>query len=285
MELLQLTYFCEAAESESFTETAKKHMVPTSAVSQSIKRLENELGVTLFIRQANRIRLSPKGRVFYEKVGQSLSLLADARNEVCDDGAKGSIRLSIFINRRLVMQTVEKFSRLYPNVDIVTKYSVLPTQEDFDLVISDIRPESGDYTGEKLIEEEILLAMHRSHPLSSLRYVCADQLVECPFICTNQGSSLYRITEEICNGGRFLPRIVICSDDPYYIRKCVELGLGVAFVPSASWQGQFSKDVLLKKMGDYFRTTYAFHDQRKYFPKVAKLFLEMLKEEFRLQES
>lgn len=284
MELLQLTYFCETAESESFTATAKKHTVPTSAVSQSIKRLENELGADLFIRQANRIRLSPKGRAFYEKAVQSLALLSDARNEICDDGARGSVKLSIFINRRLVMQTVEKFSRCYPNIDIVTKYSVMPDKEDFDLVVTDLSPEGGCYMGEKLIEEEILLAMHRSHPLASAEHIRAEQLAESPFICTNQGSSLYRITESVCHGMGFSPRIVICSDDPYYIRKCVELGLGVAFVPSASWQGQFSENVLLKRTGEHFRTTYAFHDQRKYVSKSARLFLEMLKEEFCLQQ-
>lgn len=48
MELLQLKYFCDAAETENFSKTAKKYLVPTSNISQSIKRLERELGVELF---------------------------------------------------------------------------------------------------------------------------------------------------------------------------------------------------------------------------------------------
>ena len=48
MELLQLKYFCDAAHTENFSATAKKFGVPTSAVSQSISRLEKELGSIFF---------------------------------------------------------------------------------------------------------------------------------------------------------------------------------------------------------------------------------------------
>ena len=43
MELLQLTYFCDAAETENFSRTAQRFTVPPSNISQSIKRLETEL--------------------------------------------------------------------------------------------------------------------------------------------------------------------------------------------------------------------------------------------------
>ena len=56
MELLQLMYFCDAAEEENFSHTAQKYQVPPSNISQSVKRLEAELGVKLFDRSANRIR-------------------------------------------------------------------------------------------------------------------------------------------------------------------------------------------------------------------------------------
>ena len=278
MELLQLQYFCEAAKSESFTATAKAHSVPPSAVSQSIKRLEGELSTPLFQRSANRVLLNEQGRLFYEKVSKALVMLQEAKKELCDDGA-GRVRLSIFINRRLVMQTVEKFSRLYPNVDIVTKYTTSPDREEFDLIVTD-QPPAGAYVGEKLIEEEILLAVHRTHPLASCREITSHALAEAPFVCTNQGSSLYRITQEICADRGFSPRIVICSDDPLYIRKCVELGLGVSLIPAASWQGQFSENVVLRRVGAYRRTTYAYRNTQKYFSKSAAGFLEMLKNEF-----
>ena len=48
MEFLQLRYFYESAKNKSFAVTAKNHMVPTSSVSASVKRLEKEFGTNLF---------------------------------------------------------------------------------------------------------------------------------------------------------------------------------------------------------------------------------------------
>lgn len=53
MELLQLRYFCEAAKCKNFSSIAKKYDVPTSAVSQSLRRLAKEFGCDLFDRSAN----------------------------------------------------------------------------------------------------------------------------------------------------------------------------------------------------------------------------------------
>ena len=275
MELLQLRYFCDAAENENFSMTAKKFYVPPSAVSQSIKRLESERSVALFVRQANRIQLNESGRIFYEKVKKALSLLDDAGEQVRDDGSGGKIRLSIFINRRIVMQAVEKFSRLYPQVDIVTKYSVPPTAEDFDLIITDEQL-SGAYEKQELLHEEILLAMHEDNPLAGKETITVTDIMQEPFITTNQGSSLHNITRDVCGKLGFSPRIVICSDDPYYIRKCIELGLGVSFIPARSWQGQFSERIVLKKISHCVRTTYAWHNTGKYTPKCVGKFAEML---------
>lgn len=285
MELLQLKYFCDAAESQNFSATAGKFYVPPSAVSQSIKRLEAELGVQLFIRQANRVKLNRSGEVFYEKVKGALALIEDGKREISDHGVSGRIKLSIFINRRIVMQTVEKFSKAYPDVDIVTKYSVLPDAEELDLIVTDLDLKSPFLVRESLLTEEILLAMRDDHPLASRTHICAEDIRQEPFVCTNQSSSLYHITDRICGELGFSPRIVICSDDPYYIRKCIELGLGVALIPACSWQGQFSDRIVLKKLGEYCRTTYVYRNARQYIPKCVKHFLSMLHEECAAEQS
>ncbi|MBQ9801685.1 MAG: LysR family transcriptional regulator [Clostridia bacterium] len=278
MELLQLKYFCDAAETENFSETAKKFYVPTSAISQSIKRLEGELSVQLFARSANRIRLNDSGKLFYERVKEALALLDGAKKQIADDGESGKIKLSIFINRRLVMQTVEKFNRLYPDVDIVTKYTAPPEDEDFDLIVTDAVLRGG-YVGEQLLQEEILLALRDDHPLASKEQLSAEDIGGEPFICTNQGSSLYHIAQEICADMGFSPHIVIRSDDPYYIRKCIELGLGVSLIPAVSWRGQFSDRIVLKKIHGYRRKTVLYRNAGKYIPKCVERFAQMLRAE------
>ena len=62
MEILQLRYFLESAENESFAKTAEKYKVPATSVSASVKRLEKELGCALFHRSCNRIVLNDQGK-------------------------------------------------------------------------------------------------------------------------------------------------------------------------------------------------------------------------------
>lgn len=177
------------------------------------------------------------------------------------------------------MQTVEKFSRSYPDTEITTKYLSSPDTEQVDLSISDKPMWNTNMIREELFGEDILLAIHKSDPLSKVDAITPELLASKPFICTNQDSSLYSITQSICDDMGFAPRIVIHSDDPYYIRKCIELGLGISLVPSISWCGQFSDQVVLKKIGNYTRTTYVYKNPGTYRSEHIKNFLTLLHQE------
>ena len=91
-----------------------------------------------------------------------------------------------------------------------------------------------------------------------------------------EDSSLYRITEDICLARGFKPNIAIKSDDPYYVRRYAELGLGVMFVPSFSWYGQFAEEICFMDICGYKRDTYVFYNSQKYMPRVVKEFKNIL---------
>ena len=121
--------------------------------------------------------------------------------------------------------------------------------------------------------------MRRDDPIADSREICADMLRDRPFITMYEGGDLYKLTVTICKKYGFSPRIAIQSDDPFYVRKCVELGLGVAFVPSISWRGQFSSDIILKEVSGYIRDTYVTYGARRHSSSLAKNFILMLKDE------
>ena len=75
MEILQLKYFCDAAQTQNFSKTAKKFLVPPSNISQTIKRLEKEVETTLFERHANKIKLNDAGLLFYKNAKTALNIL------------------------------------------------------------------------------------------------------------------------------------------------------------------------------------------------------------------
>ncbi len=75
----------------------------------------------------------------------------------------------------------------------------------------------------------------------------------------SKNSSIYRITEEICLKAGFNPKIVIESDDPYYVRKYISKDFGIALFPESSWRNDKEKIVFLDIHDfDYTRTTYAY---------------------------
>lgn len=276
MELLQLKYFCESATCENFSQTAKKFGVPPSDISQSIKRLEKELGTPLFSRMANRIILNDKGKEFYASVSKALLVISDAVATASDEEGVGKIRLCINANRRVVMSAIEKYRRIYPNVEIVTTHFTDPTSEDFDMIIESEDERLSSYNKKLIISEEILLAVRKNTLKTSGKEFNITDLIDVPFVTLGGKSSLYNLTVEICKEHGFKPKIAMQSDDPFYVRKCVELGLGVCFVPEFSWRGQFSSDVVLKKASGYIRNTYVYTNPQKHLPQCARRFLDIL---------
>jgi len=282
MELLQLTYFCDAAVTQNFSRTAEKYGVPPSNISQSIKRLEKELSSPLFDRRANRVILNERGKAFFEKVQQALALIESARSAVCGEEKIRPLRLVIHVNRRIVMKAIESFQISYPNISILTTHDISETQEA-DLVISAHEIEPLGFTREKLFREDILLAAKTG--LLPKHALTAHDLQDNAFITMGEGSSLRTLTEEICNHLGFHPRIALQSEDPFYIRKCVELGLGVAFVPSFSWRDQFSADVTLHRVGDFGRDVFLYRKNSCAREKHIEAFCRILMEEIRKEQA
>ena len=280
MEFLQLKYFCDAAQTENFSKTAKKYNVPPSNISQSIKRLERELDVKLFDRRSNCLVLNEKGKNFYTKVSEALKIIDNAKSEAADTNDKGVLKICIMTNRLTVTKTIEKFAKKYPEVVIFTSYNLSEDFEDFDIIISDENLRADNTEKEMIVSEEISLAVNTENPLSHKDKITGKDLLNENFISMSEESSLFAITKKICDSMDFQPNIVMQSPDPVFVRKCVDLNLGITFAPAISWQGQFSDKVILKKLDGFYRTTYAYKNKNKFNKKSAINFLEMLKRDF-----
>src|SRR5512141_773349 len=82
MELRQLQNFIAVAEEQHFTRAARRMNVVQSALSTSIRLLEEELGADLFVRSTRQVRLTEAGRVLLEKARVALDAVRDAREAV-----------------------------------------------------------------------------------------------------------------------------------------------------------------------------------------------------------
>ena len=280
MELLQLKYFCDAARCENFSKTARKFLVPTSNISQSVKRLERELSCELFDHRKNKIVLNANGRRLYESASRALLLLEDAADELKNKGEElsGDIGLICMSNRRIVTAAVERFVKENPRINFTIRHNA--GESDFDILISDLCPVEYDER-HLLVDEAICVALSSSHPLASREEISLEELKNERFISMTEGSSIRRITVDTCTKAGFTPSTVVQTDDPFYVRKYVEMGMGIALVPECSWRGLFPSSVALVRLGGINRKTYAYLPSDRHVKQATAAFVKVLLEEAR----
>ena len=273
MELLQLKYFCDAAMTENLSHTAKKFYVPTSNISNAIKRLEIELGYELFDHFSNKIALNERGKIFYDNVSKALFLIDDAVKEVKDGSEElsGTLCIRCKSNRALVTRAIEKFTAMYPGVSLKVVFGEAEMRE-VDLIISYAHP--FEYKERiLLLEEDVPIAMLASHPLAGKENIKVTDLKNEKFIV-----GLAVETDKICKNAGFAPNIAFEMNDPAYVRKYIEMGLAIGFIPSVSWKGLFTDKVVLKSVG-YTRCTYAYLPTDKYTKRATEEFLKIIANE------
>lgn len=281
MELLQLRYFADAAKTENFSHTAKKNMVPQSTISQTIKKLELELGVSLFERNGNKVILNENGKLFQKGVECSLRELDDAKRALADntDETNGNISLIIKTNRRFVTECISDFKNLYPNVNFALYHEYFGADYDkFDMWIDDKTAELKNINKELLVTENILLAVSNNHHLANRKSINLGELANERFISMPTNSSLHKTLIKICNKRGFEPLIAIQCDDPFYIRKYVAMNLGIALFPEFSWRDMFDNNVSFLRIGneEIKRDTYVYWKASKYISNASRRFRDYL---------
>ncbi len=93
--LRQLQFFVAAAEVGSVTAAARALSISQSSVTEAIRALEDDLGVTLFDRQARGLLITHKGSAFLRHARQILADVATARTAFRDDAEQTTGRLSL----------------------------------------------------------------------------------------------------------------------------------------------------------------------------------------------
>ena len=82
MEYNNLRYFKAAAETENFTRAAELMGVSQAYLSRIVRRLEDDLGVPLFVRAGRRVELNQYGKHLYEATNNCFRTIHNARNEI-----------------------------------------------------------------------------------------------------------------------------------------------------------------------------------------------------------
>jgi len=118
--LTKYKIFVCVAENKSISKAAVQLYISQPAVSITIRKLEENLNTTLFIRKSKGVELTEKGRLLYDSVKRALNLLLETEKNLRFPQNTGYLRIasSSVLCKRFLMPYLKTFSNLYPNTDL-----------------------------------------------------------------------------------------------------------------------------------------------------------------------
>ena len=114
--------FYTVAKHKHMTKASEELHISQPAISQSIKKLEEQLGGTLFLRSNKGMELTEEGKMLYEYIKGALELINNAENDFTSfkDLSKGEIKIgcSTTLTKLILMDALKDFHKDYPNISI-----------------------------------------------------------------------------------------------------------------------------------------------------------------------
>lgn len=281
MNLLHLRYFAALAETENATETAAQLGISRSNLSMSVKKLETELGVSLFEKAGRGLRLSEDGRGFYKLLKEPLAGLDLAIRETQQrDDIAVMVGLPVMWS-----EPITEFAVRRPDIRLRTR-QVSPRQVerffteynfDFWLTGTDVEKYAHFLDVQKLYSTSIKLAVHKEHPLAKRESVSLWELSEESFLFPTNEYTLQNTYAKMCRESGFEPKISAYAifDDRI---KSVARGEGVTFMDYSETDGNVFRNIALLKVNDMPPRNYYVCSLKGRSPTPnAKAFLSFLK--------
>ena len=247
MELSQLRYFYAAAQEEHITKAAQILHIAQPALTQSIQRLERELGVPLFEHKGRNITLNPYGKLLKKRLKEVFTILDAIPHEIQEisQEKERNIRFNVLAASTLMVGIVIAYKKLHPEVN----FQLIQNAEDpnCDFCVTTVSPdEVAEMQDEGVIlTEKISLAVPANSPYAGLGSIRLEEVMNESFISLSHEKPLRAICDHICMTVGFLPRIIFETENPSVFRDMIGAGLGIGFWPVHSWGPLVSKEVVL----------------------------------------
>lgn len=261
MELLQLYYFQKVANNQHISKTAEELNISQPSLSQSIRKLETELGTNLFDRKGKNITLNQAGHIYLKYVDEIFESLKNASLEINNliNKEQKVVSISVLAGSTLFPLYLKQIQDMDSEINFhITQH--IPSNEDVDFIInaSCIKP-NGPYKT-LLLEEDIVAAIPSKHPLSNKK-ITLHELENEKLISLTKDKNLYQILEYYFNIYNFHPHNEINIDSPHIMRELLKLNTGIAFIPKNSWNDVVLNNVNLIEFSETPMKRYIFLEE------------------------
>lgn len=239
MDVRQLKYFLVTAQLEHVTHAARKLSIAQPALSQSLHRLEAELGVKLFVREGRNLRLTEEGAYLRDRLSPIVAELdsACAGLEAFAKAEASTVNLCIATASVIAVDAIGTFAPQHAETRFdVNRDDASPRN---DIIIDTVQNADGKSGKTDIANshadfaERVCIAIPASR--SHGEAIALDELADARFISLAGSRRFRSICDELCASRGFEPDVMFESDNPAVVRKMISLGLGVGFWPERSW--------------------------------------------------
>ena len=255
MELAQLEVFLMVAREHRFSRAAEKLFRTQSAVSQTIRKLEVELGEALFDRSSREGVLTDAGKVLVEYAEKLLNLRREAAESLVELRELQKGKLVIAANEftaLYLLPILAEFRRLHPMIKITVQRAlgshipddVLRYRAEFGVL--SYEPQEPSVHSVVVYLDELVFVVPPKHPLASAKQVSIRQLGAESFVAHIVSSpyrdkvlQLFKTHKTPLHMDLELPTLQA-------IKQFVALGSGVAFLPEISVETELARGELVR---------------------------------------
>lgn len=254
MELSQLEVFLAVARERKFSRAAEKLFRTQSAVSQTIRKLEDELGEALFDRSSREGVLTDAGNVLYEYAEKLLNLRSEAAESLSQlrELQKGKLIIAANEFTSLYLLTpLAEFRRLHPMIKITVQRALGSHIPDdilnYSAEIGILSYEPQDPTLQSIVVylDELVFVVPPTHPLASAKQVSIRQLGAESFVAHIVSSPYREKVLQLFKTQKTPLHMDLELPTLQAIKQFVAMGNGVALVPGISVETELARAELV----------------------------------------
>ncbi len=256
--LRQLRAFQEVARSSTFAAAARQLHITQSALSESIRQLEEAVGVRLFDRTTRSVGLTAGGSAFLEDVQQSLAALEQGLRRM-DDLASlrgGEVRIAAApsVLAAIVLPALPALQRSHPHIqvqlfeEVASTITRLVREGQVDFGISGWHPTAQGLEAQPLLRDSMGLLARADDPLLQGPTLQASQLAGRDCIGLTEDTAI----SQLLQSGESLPDSVrrprLRVSHTLLLCQAIRLGLGVAVMPALTAQHPLLGDLRFRPL-------------------------------------
>jgi DNA-binding transcriptional LysR family regulator len=254
MDLFQLETFLAVAQTGSFSAAAKRMHRTQPAVSQLVRKLEEEVGEALFDRSSRDGMLTDAGKVLEEYAVKMLNLRSEASASLQELRQFQRGTLAIAANEftaLYLLRVLEEFRRFSPMIKVAVQRALASsiaaqvTNHSVELGVLSFRPETSTLQSIVVFRDELVFVVPPSHPLAKAKSVNIRQLGAESFVAHNVVSPYRLKVLEAFKRHKTPLNMDVEMPTLEAIKRFVAAGNGVALVPRVSVEPELSRGELV----------------------------------------